>query len=45
MLREANIEMKLATQLIFKKEDFKYLGSIIRGSGDINDDVTRIRAA
>ncbi|XP_059291209.1 uncharacterized protein LOC132044724 [Lycium ferocissimum] len=38
-------DVQLDTQLIAKKESFKYLGSIIQGTDEINDDVTyRIRA-
>ncbi|KAG5597751.1 hypothetical protein H5410_038983 [Solanum commersonii] len=32
--------MRLDTQIIPKKDSFKYLGSVIQGSGDIDDDVT-----
>ncbi|KAG5582301.1 hypothetical protein H5410_052928 [Solanum commersonii] len=39
-LDETNGEVSLATQIIPKKESFKYLGSVIQGSGDIDDDVT-----
>ncbi|WMV09787.1 hypothetical protein MTR67_003172 [Solanum verrucosum] len=39
-LDEADVEVRLATQIIPKKESFKYLGSVIQGSGDIDDDVT-----
>ncbi|KAG5586470.1 hypothetical protein H5410_046904 [Solanum commersonii] len=45
-LDETDVEVRLATQIIPKKESFKYLGSVIQGSGDIDDDVThRIGAA
>ncbi|WMV56372.1 hypothetical protein MTR67_049757 [Solanum verrucosum] len=45
-LDEADGEVKLDTQIIPKKESFKYLGVVIQGSGDIDDDVThRIGAA
>ncbi|KAG5567872.1 hypothetical protein H5410_065112, partial [Solanum commersonii] len=37
---ETDGEVRLATQIIPKKGSFKYLGSVIQGSGDINDDVT-----
>ncbi|KAG5585655.1 hypothetical protein H5410_046089 [Solanum commersonii] len=37
---EAEVEVRLATQIIFKRESFKYLGSVIQESGDIDDDVT-----
>ncbi|KAG5616266.1 hypothetical protein H5410_016090 [Solanum commersonii] len=40
VLDEADVEVRLATQIIPKKESFKYLGSVIQGSGDIDDDVT-----
>ncbi|KAH0664891.1 hypothetical protein KY285_026097 [Solanum tuberosum] len=39
-LDEADGDVRLATQIIPKKESFKYLGSVIQGSGDIDDDVT-----
>ncbi|KAG5614625.1 hypothetical protein H5410_014449, partial [Solanum commersonii] len=39
-VEEANVEVRLATQIIPKRESFKYLGSVIQGSGDIDDDVT-----
>ncbi|XP_015159328.1 uncharacterized protein [Solanum tuberosum] len=39
-LDEADVDVRLATQIIPKKESFKYLGSVIQGSGDIDDDVT-----
>ncbi|KAG5581032.1 hypothetical protein H5410_051659 [Solanum commersonii] len=39
-LDEIDGEVRLATQIIPKKESFKYLGSVIQGSGDIDDDVT-----
>ncbi|WMV55704.1 hypothetical protein MTR67_049089 [Solanum verrucosum] len=39
-LDEADVDVRLATQIISKKESFKYLGSVIQGSGDIDDDVT-----
>ncbi|KAG5573939.1 hypothetical protein H5410_063705 [Solanum commersonii] len=37
---KADAKVRLATQIIPKKESFKYLGSVIQGSGDIDDDVT-----
>ncbi|KAG5591071.1 hypothetical protein H5410_041585 [Solanum commersonii] len=41
-----DVEVRLAAQIIPKKESFKYLGAVIQGSGDIDDDVThRIGAA
>ncbi|XP_059285773.1 uncharacterized protein LOC132039265 [Lycium ferocissimum] len=33
-------DVQLDTQVIPKKESFKYLGSIIQGTGEIDDDVT-----
>ncbi|WMV26024.1 hypothetical protein MTR67_019409, partial [Solanum verrucosum] len=39
-LDEADGEVRLDTQIIPKKESFKYLGAVIQRSGDINDDVT-----
>ncbi|WMV37399.1 hypothetical protein MTR67_030784 [Solanum verrucosum] len=45
-LDEADGEVRLDTQIIPKKESFKYLRAVIQGSGDIDDDVThRIGAA
>ncbi|KAG5580363.1 hypothetical protein H5410_050990 [Solanum commersonii] len=40
VVEEAEVEVRLATQIIPKRESFKYLGSVIQGSGDIDDDVT-----
>ncbi|KAG5611191.1 hypothetical protein H5410_022472, partial [Solanum commersonii] len=40
VVEEADMEVRLATQIIPKRESFKYLGSVIQGSGDIDDDVT-----
>ncbi|MCF8704115.1 hypothetical protein L3055_11315, partial [Corynebacterium sp. MC-02] len=37
---EANFDVRLATQPIPKRKNFKYLGSIIQNNGDIDDDVT-----
>ncbi|KAG5619178.1 hypothetical protein H5410_019002 [Solanum commersonii] len=34
------VEVRLSTQIIPKKESFKYLRSVIQGSRDIDDDVT-----
>ncbi|KAG5577315.1 hypothetical protein H5410_057449 [Solanum commersonii] len=46
VVEEENVEVRLATQIIPKRESFKYLGSVIQGSGDIDDDVTHcIRVA
>ncbi|KAG5598547.1 hypothetical protein H5410_029917 [Solanum commersonii] len=39
-LDETDVEVRLATQIIPKKESFKYLGSVIQGSGDIDNDAT-----
>ncbi|KAG5590019.1 hypothetical protein H5410_040533 [Solanum commersonii] len=39
-VEEADVGVRLATQIIPKRESFKYLGSVIQGSGDIDDDVT-----
>ncbi|XP_060189176.1 uncharacterized protein LOC132618126 isoform X2 [Lycium barbarum] len=38
--QEADLEVRLGTQAIQKKSSFKYLGSIVQGSGEIDDDVT-----
>ncbi|KAG5583946.1 hypothetical protein H5410_044380 [Solanum commersonii] len=40
VVEEAEVEVRLATQIIPKRESFKYLGSVIQESGDIDDDVT-----
>ncbi|KAG5592517.1 hypothetical protein H5410_043031, partial [Solanum commersonii] len=40
VVEEADVEVRLATQIISKRESFKYLGSVIQGSGDIDEDVT-----
>ncbi|XP_060173953.1 uncharacterized protein LOC132604455 [Lycium barbarum] len=40
IVHEADVEVKLGTQVIQKKDSFKYLGSIIQGNGEIDDDVT-----
>ncbi|XP_060210151.1 uncharacterized protein LOC132637024 [Lycium barbarum] len=40
IVQEADVEVKLGTQVIQKKDSFKYLGSIIQGNGEIDDDVT-----
>ncbi|KAG5613577.1 hypothetical protein H5410_024858 [Solanum commersonii] len=40
VVEEADVEVRLATQIIPKRESFKYLGSVIQGSGDIDEDVT-----
>ncbi|XP_070043284.1 uncharacterized protein [Nicotiana tomentosiformis] len=37
---EADIDVSLDSQVIPKKGNFKYLGSIIQGDRDINEDVT-----
>ncbi|KAG5594303.1 hypothetical protein H5410_035535 [Solanum commersonii] len=45
-LDETDVEVRLAAQVIPKKESFRYLGAVIQGSGDIDDDVThRVGAA
>ncbi|XP_059285302.1 uncharacterized protein LOC132038635 [Lycium ferocissimum] len=38
--QEAGLEVRLGTQAIQKKSSFKYLGSIMQPSGEIDDDVT-----
>ncbi|KAG5581780.1 hypothetical protein H5410_052407, partial [Solanum commersonii] len=40
VVEKADVEVRLATQIIPKRESFKYLGSVIQGSGDIDEDVT-----
>ncbi|KAK4351549.1 hypothetical protein RND71_030862 [Anisodus tanguticus] len=37
---EIGVEVRLGTQVIPKKGSFKYLGSIIQGNGEIDDNVT-----
>ncbi|XP_019236372.1 PREDICTED: RNA-directed DNA polymerase from mobile element jockey-like, partial [Nicotiana attenuata] len=37
---EAEVEVRLDSQVIPKRESFKYLGSIIQGDGEIDGDVT-----
>ena len=45
-LDESSVEVRLAAQIIPKIERFKYLGSVLQGSGDIDSDVIqRIGAA
>lgn len=34
-----DMEVSLDTHLIPKKDNFKYLGSVIKESGDIDDDI------
>ncbi|KAG5583283.1 hypothetical protein H5410_053910 [Solanum commersonii] len=40
VLNEADEDVRLDTKVILKRGSFKYLGSIIQGNGEINDDVT-----
>ncbi|XP_060182503.1 uncharacterized protein LOC132612201, partial [Lycium barbarum] len=40
IVHEADVEVRLGTQVIQKKDSFKYLGSIIQRNGEIDDDVT-----
>ncbi|XP_070034800.1 uncharacterized protein [Nicotiana tomentosiformis] len=37
--REEDVEVRLDSQVIPKSESFKYLGSIIQGDGEIDEDV------
>ncbi|XP_070054361.1 uncharacterized protein [Nicotiana tomentosiformis] len=37
---EAEVDVKLDTQVIPKRDSFKYLGSVIQGNRDIDEDVT-----
>nr|XP_016467665.1 PREDICTED: uncharacterized protein LOC107790271 [Nicotiana tabacum] len=37
---EAEVEVKLDTQVIPKRDSFKYLGSVIQGNEEIDEDVT-----
>lgn len=39
------MEVNLDTQGIFKRDNFKYLGSLIQGNGEINDDVRHYNSA
>nr|XP_009789897.1 PREDICTED: uncharacterized protein LOC104237440 [Nicotiana sylvestris] len=41
MSGEADMDVRLASKVISKKRSFKYLGSIIQGDGEINEDVSR----
>lgn len=38
--QEGNMEVRLDTQVIPKRGSFKYLGFIIQGNGEIDEDVT-----
>lgn len=38
--REAKVEVKIDVQVIPKEGSFKYLGSIIQGDGEKDDDVS-----
>nr|XP_009777771.1 PREDICTED: uncharacterized protein LOC104227254 [Nicotiana sylvestris] len=38
--REACMDVRLGSQVIAKRGSFKYLGSIIQGNGEIDEDVT-----
>ncbi|KAG5621087.1 hypothetical protein H5410_006305 [Solanum commersonii] len=40
IVHERDVEVKLDTHAIPNRDNFKYLGSIIQRSGDIDDDVT-----
>ncbi|KAG5578376.1 hypothetical protein H5410_058510 [Solanum commersonii] len=40
-MHEVGVELKLNTQVIHKKGSFKYLGSLIQGNGEIDDDITQ----
>nr|XP_009774571.1 PREDICTED: uncharacterized protein LOC104224587 [Nicotiana sylvestris] len=40
VILEADMEMRLDTQVIPKRGSFKYLGYIINGNGEIDEDVT-----
>lgn len=37
---EENKEVRIDTQVIAKKDSFKYIGSIFQGNGEINEDVS-----
>lgn len=37
---EAEVDVKLDTQFITKRDNFKYLGFVIQGNKKINDDIT-----
>ncbi|XP_009798508.1 uncharacterized protein [Nicotiana sylvestris] len=39
-MHEEGVEMKIGTQVIPKRDRFKYLGSIIQGNREIDEDVT-----
>ncbi|XP_070005516.1 uncharacterized protein [Nicotiana sylvestris] len=38
--REAGRDVRLGSQVIPKRDNFKYLGSMIQGDGEIDEDVT-----
>nr|XP_009773737.1 PREDICTED: uncharacterized protein LOC104223905 [Nicotiana sylvestris] len=40
VMGEADVEVRLDSQVILKRESFKYLGSIIQGDGEIDGDIT-----
>ncbi|XP_070055544.1 uncharacterized protein [Nicotiana tomentosiformis] len=39
-MHEEEVEVRIGTQVILKRVSFKYLGSIIQGKGEIDEDVT-----
>ncbi|XP_070046635.1 uncharacterized protein [Nicotiana tomentosiformis] len=44
-MHEEGVEVKIGTQVVPKRDSFKYLGYIIQGNGEIGEDVThRIEA-
>jgi len=40
-MHDVGVELKLDKQVIHKKGSFKYLGSLIQGNGEIDDDITQ----
>lgn len=38
-VREVDVEVRLDTQVSQKRDSFKYLGSIMQGNGEIDEDV------
>nr|XP_016473004.1 PREDICTED: uncharacterized protein LOC107794959 [Nicotiana tabacum] len=41
VMGEVDVEVRLDSQVILKRESFKYSGSIIQGDGEIDEDITR----
>ncbi|XP_070049580.1 uncharacterized protein [Nicotiana tomentosiformis] len=41
-MQEIEVEVKFDTQVISKRDSFKYLGSVIQGKWEIDEDVTLV---